>query len=73
MIPNYKDEYWTTFRLKKLWTLEVQDLFFKNYVYCMDLMKRYHAPRKKTFTFEDANQMFLHDVKVTPPFINTEI
>ena len=65
---NYREESWSDFRVKKLWTLEVNDYLKANLENIKELLRIYHEPRKKTFTFADANRMFLSDITVKPVF-----
>jgi hypothetical protein len=64
IIKNYPDEAWNTFRKERLWNLEISDLFLENAKLIKNLMNRYHAPRKYTFTREDAFQMIIHDAEI---------
>ena len=54
-----KRDEWKDFRHKKLWTLEVDDTFMTNMDSCMLLFKKYFTPRQKTYSFQNAQEMFL--------------
>ena len=47
-----------------MWTLEVNDVFNVNKDYMQELLRRYHEPRKKTFTMKDANTMFSKELDI---------
>ena len=60
-----KQDEWKSFRNKKLWTLECNDVFLPNLDKCNQLMKRYMTPGKQFFTYEDALKMLTEDLDLS--------
>ena len=72
LFENYHEQAWSYFRTKKLWTLEVNDCYYANKDYMQELLRRFHEPRKKTFTMKDANTMFVIEAecRISPNDVN---
>ena len=57
--PNFDVSMWADWRLRELYTLEVDDLYKSNLVPMKGLYRYYFQTKKtKTFYFDDAQELF---------------